>query len=566
MKFSVAGTCAVFALALLGSSPLPASAQGPQYACKVQFGDKTGAPPLSAVNTFLSTRALARRSQQGLALDDRDRPVSKPYVDTVLQVSSGVFHLSSRWGNYAVFLSADTSALLQLRQRAWVTATEVVGYLPGGFHLKGPVDNDPKTEAELTPFPQAKTTGSAAYYGATWDQTTLVHGDALHDAGYRGNGMLIAVIDEQFAGSDTHPGFAQLRSSGRVVDTYNFLLRSNTDVYNGPSHGTQVLSAMAGFQPNTFVGAAPEAQYALYATEISGQDQPIELDNLVAAVERADSLGADVVNISLGYNYWDYPVGGGLQFSQLDGHTLFASKALNIAAEKGILTIMSAGNEGNGSWARILAPADADSALTIGSVASNGVPSSTSGTGPNAAGVVKPDVVGMGVLASVYSPASIFQGTGTSFAAPQIAGWAACLWSANKTLSPGAIRRIITSGASRALNPDTKIGYGIPDFSKALKTVGVEMPYKQVGGETIEAFSHDSKGTIRLQLVLPIAQKVAVQLFDRSGRLLDGTEWNAAAGESRYDWLPAFPQAGVGILKLQLAAGSNTRVFRLLLP
>ena len=564
MKCSAVGLFLVFTLLLLGSNCLPASAQGPQYACKVYFRDKAGSPPLSTINNFLSPRSLARRSRQGLLPDERDRPVSAAYVDTMLQVSGGVFHLSSRWGNYAVFLAPDTAALLLLQQRFWVTATEVVGSFPSGLHLIAPLSGSAETLSPFSLLSQAKTTGSAAYYGNTWDQTNLVHGDALHDAGYRGNGMLIAVIDERFTGSDTHPGFASLRNSGRIADTYNFLLRDANDIFSGPSHGTQVLSTMAGFQPNAFVGAAPEAQYALYGTEIPGQDQPIELDNLVAALERADSIGADVITISLGYNYWDFPAGTGISFSQLDGHSLFASQALNIAAEKGMLPVIAAGNEGSNSWGRILAPADADSAITVGSVASNGVPAATSGKGPNAAGLVKPNVVGMGVLASVYSTGGVFQGSGTSFAAPQIAGWAACLWSANKALSPGAIRRAIVASSSRFANPDSQFGYGIPDFSKTLKTVGVETPRKLMLTPIGNAFTN-AEGTVRVTLACPYAQLLQLQLFDVAGRLLDATEWTVPAGESAADWLPAVRPAGLGLLKMKFATG-NTAVFRLAFP
>ncbi len=563
MKFPVIRAALLLSLPFGVGISLPASAQMGQYACKVQFRNKTGAPALSAATTFLSARSLARRSRQGIVLDERDRPVSPAYVDTVLQVSGGVFHLTSRWGNYAVFLASDTASLVQLRQRSWVAGTEVVGAFPGGLHQMIPLADSGVITDKPTPFSTAKTSGNAAYYGATWDQTNLVHGDALHDAGLTGAGMLIAVIDERFTGSDTHPGFAALRGSGRLLETYNFLLNSTADVYNGPSHGTQVLSNMAGFQPNTYVGAAPNAEYALYATEISGQDQPIELDNLVAAVERADSLGADVVNISLGYNYWDYPAGTSLSFSQLDGHSLFASQALNIATDKGMLPVIAAGNEGNNSWGRILAPADADSALTVGSVASNGVPAGSSGSGPNAAGRVKPDVVGMGVQASVYSTTGIFQGGGTSFAAPQIAGWAACLWGRNKNLSPGTIRRAIVASASRAGNPDSKVGYGIPDFSRALETVGFNNPGGYAGSEKWTAVIAGSNGTIRLHAGGP--QKLQVQLFDISGRLLDATEWSPASGSSQLNWLPNTRPIGLGLLRVKSSTG-NTQTFKLAFP
>ena len=210
-------------LASLFGTPQPAQAQGPQYIYRVGFTSKAGSPALSNPAAFLSARSLARRARLGIAVADDDRPVSPLYTDTALQITGGLLHTSSRWRNEITFLVSDTMGLAALRAKTWVTAVEPVGYYSGGLHLK----TEPVTTGQnffAPPSRLQKTTANAAYYGATWTQTQLVNGQALHDAGYTGSGMLIAVIDEPFRGAEAHPGYAALRSSGRLLDTFNFIL------------------------------------------------------------------------------------------------------------------------------------------------------------------------------------------------------------------------------------------------------------------------------------------------------------------------------------------------------
>lgn len=549
----------LFLLAFSGISG-KAQAQGPQYIYRVGFTDKAGSPALSNPAAFLSARALSRRARLGIAVADDDRPVSPLYTDTTLQLTGGILHTASRWRNEITILLSDTLGLAALRAKSWVSAVEPVGYYPGGLHLKTtpvPAGQNPT----LPPNRFLKTTANAAYYGATWTQTQLVNGQALHDAGYTGSGMLIAVIDEQFRGAENHPGYAALRQSGRLVDTFNFILRSTTGLYSGSSHGNSVLSDIAGYEPNTFVGAAPDASIAMYVSETQGSEQRVELDQMISAMERADSLGADIISASLGYNTFDFPAGSDFSFSQLDGKTTSVARAANLATAKGMLVVVAAGNEGNGPWRMLLTPGDADSALTVGSVASNGTPSGFSGYGPNAAGRVKPDVCGMGQDAAVYNTSGgYFIGSGTSYATPQLAGFAACLWQAVPNKRPGEIREAIVRSAHRYTTPDAQLGYGIPNFAQALQALGVPATKPPISGN-LTAFYNPVNNHIFL---FGDTGAVELSLYDLSGRKIREDKVRFS-GNNVVEWSPEASLVG-GMYLLYYQTNSGKGALKIVVP
>ncbi|RYD52839.1 MAG: hypothetical protein EOP52_01450 [Sphingobacteriales bacterium] len=533
-----------------------AIAQGPQYACRVRLADKSGSPAVSNPSAFLTARALARRSRLGISVTDEDRPVAPRYIDSLVRLSGGVLHTTSRWFNEVTLLLPDSSSLPTLRTKSWVLGTKVVGYYSGGLHLRtaAPLPETQQQDA-YTRLPTLKTAGSAAYYGATWSQTSLVKGDALHDAGYTGAGLLIAIADDNFDGLTTHPGFAALRASGRIVDSFNFVQRSASGVFNGYSHGTGVLSNIVGFQPNSYVGAAPQASVALYSTENQFQDQQVEMDQLVAALERADSIGADLMSLSIGYNIFDYPSTTEYPWSAFDGKTTPVAQAANRATAKGMLIVSCAGNEGNSNWGKLLTPGDADSALTIGSVASNGSPAQTSSFGPNASGRVKPDVCGMGEGAAYFNAGgTISNGNGTSYSTPQIAGFAACLWSAFPNRQPGEIRNAINRSANRYSNPDIQIGYGIPNFSTAFQALGIAgaepLP------ETLTAYYSSFKN--ELVLTAPDATGITLQLYNLVGSRLAKADLQTG-GTQPVRWsLPEQITPGIYLLHYSTATQQGT--------
>jgi subtilisin family serine protease len=284
------------------------------------------------------------------------------------------------------------------------------------------------------------------------------------------------VIDEGFRHVDTNPAFDSMRNNGRLVDVRNFVY-ANSDVYNNSAHGTSSFSTMAGYAPGTYVGAAPEASYALYVTEYPPEEQEIELENMLAATERADSIGADIVTESLGYNLFTNPVYYPFVYADIDGRSSIAAQAANIATAKGMIFIASAGNEGGGGWNYILTPGDADSALTVGSVNEFKAPAGNSGYGPNSSYRRKPDVCMVGNAAAVLSSGvnAVFI-NGTSFATPQLAGWAACLWQSTPSANSYRIRKAIVESAHMYQTPDDHSGYGVPDFQRAREILNIDGP------------------------------------------------------------------------------------------
>jgi hypothetical protein len=492
--------------------------QAQQYAFAVSFTDKMGTTgTLANPSTYLSQRAINRRTAQGITIDSTDLPVSKIYIDSILKLTNGIYHVSSKWLNYCVILLSDSNAILTLQNKSFISDIHYIAYYSAYLHHKTAHQG---ADARLA---QAKTSGSAAYYGVTYSETAMLKGDCLHDLGYKGEGKLIAVLDAGFTGTDTHPGFDSMYQAGRLLDTHNFAY--DTDyVYSYNSHGTSCLSTMAGNVPGTFVGTAPHASYALYVTE-DVPEQPIKMYNLVAGTERADSLGADVISCSLGYDIFDSPWPANyLTYNPyFDGKTTVPAKGVNMATQKGILFVTSAGNDGASSWYYMLTPGDADSALTIGAVDISLLPYVASGHGPNLAGQIKPDVCAMGVSANVFYDGGIYgSGTGTSFATPQIAGWAACLWQYAGNVSPHRLRAVIDSSGSLHANPDNQLGYGIPNFCSALQLLNVrDTPKNPMGSDWIKAGPNPFTGTFfTLHVYLKLEEDVQLSLCNVEGKII----------------------------------------------
>lgn len=529
------------------------NAQTPQYAYRIGFKDKQGAPDLSNPLNLFSQRALDRRSAQGILLDSTDRPVSPVYVNDVFTTISGKLHVTSRWLNQIVILVTDTSNVATVRSKAFVAYAEYVGYFGSGLYKQTSKDDTGKMQ---------KTTGSSAYYGTAYDQTKLVNGDYLHDRGYKGKGKLIAVMDEGFAGVNTGSVFDSLMKSGRLKDQRNFVYNNN-DVFTSYNHGTGCLSTIAGNLPGTYVGSAPEADIALYVTEYPFGDMPIEMDNMLAAAERADSIGADVISASVGYNTFSSPFKS-LVYADIDGKTTVAAQAANMATKKGILFVITAGNEGGGGWNYVLTPGDADSAITIGGATLNRSAVSSSGNGPNAAGRVKPDVCMLGSNVSVMftSTTPSYLG-GTSYATPQLAGWAACLIQATSTnATPYRIRTAIIKSGHLYTSPGPQMGHGVPDFGMAHNLLNVkDTPEEQLtSANWLMATPNPTKDVVTVRLLMQQTGNATISLIDASGRLVSKNQYSLNAGKQSIQLnMPA--SAGMYLLKVN--ANEKQKTIRL---
>jgi len=405
----------------------------------------------------LSPRAVEQREKWSIETDNLDYPVSQLYLDSLRTLGAKIHH-TSRWMNGATVEMDDESAE-KVRELSFVTNVETTrdGSGPGNFWK-------PKRILEKESVRKIGPGDHRIY--ATSDQLNIYNLTPLHSAGFEGQGIVMAVCDGGFYNADTLSCF---RQSELELGHFDFT-DAPYDFYGSRgSHGTECLSTISGSLDN-YKGAATKAQYYLMRSEEDDTESPKEMDNLVVALETADSLGVNVFSVSLGYLYFDNSEWDLVYKDDLDGRTTRASRAATIAARKGMLVCVAAGNEGdNSSWRWIGVPADADSILTVGAVNTDGHIGSFSSYGPSADGRVKPDVCAVGVYTTlIYPDGSIIQGNGTSFATPLLAGLAACLWSALPDENAMQIRERIIRSADRYDNPtDPQYGYGIPDAWKA---------------------------------------------------------------------------------------------------
>lgn len=301
-------------------------------------------------------------------------------------------------------------------------------------------------------------------YGAAYHQINMLNADLLHQMGFDGKGIAIAVMDNGFYNANNIAAYDIVRP--HIMATWDFV-NHEADVYNDGSHGENTFSCMAGNLPNKFIGTAPGADYYLFTTEDDNAEWVMEEYNWAAAAEVADSFGAQVFSTSLGYTEFDGGFGSHT-YSDLTGHTAIITRAANMAFGKGILVLNSAGNEGQKPWYHIAAPADGDSVLAIGAVDSARNLAGFSSRGPNFVGRIKPDICAQGSNAAVITTGGVVgTNSGTSFSCPIMAGCAASLWSAFPEKSAREIYDAIVISADRFWSPNNDLGYGIPNFYNA---------------------------------------------------------------------------------------------------
>jgi hypothetical protein len=408
---------------------------------------------------FLSPAALERRESQQILLDSSDLPVNERYVDQLAEAGADVYY-TSRWLN-AVMVDGDQDATIY-QQMDFVDRVELIKPTratgdgkDGGSAYAGSVDSASPVEqladAQLLNILQNEMLGI----------------DAMHQAGYTGKGVSVAVFDGGFKGVDTVAYFRHLYENGQMIPGYDFVGNS-PNVYRYGQHGTEALSCIAAYQPGVLEAGAYDANIMLCITEESGSEYRVEEYNWLFAAEMADSAGIDIISTSLGYTTFDDP-SMNYDYEDLDGNTAVITRAVNLAAKKGILCVISAGNEGSGRWRYVSPPADAIDVLSVGAVSSSGDRVSFSSFGPTADGRVKPDVSALGLQTVVVnSRGDVVRSNGTSFSAPLITGLTAGVWEVfPKETNLEIIERIRLAGNS-ALAPNNELGYGIPTFSAAL--------------------------------------------------------------------------------------------------
>lgn len=402
----------------------------------------------------LSKEALERREARFIPLDQTDRQISINYLKEIEKQGAQII-VRSKWFNTVVIALSDSLAINQVKACSFVDSVQWVWRGDKEITTTAP---QPKTKRQATDAPLK------SLYGYAQKQIALHRGERLHRAGFRGEGITIAVIDAGFEAVDQIAAFDSLRLKG----TYNFV-NPSLSVFEEDDHGTKVLSCMAANLPGIMLGTAPDANYWLLKSEDTRSEYPVEEDYWIAAVEYADSVGVDIITSSLGYFEFDdkqleYPK------SALNGQTALISRAAQLAAKKGILLFSSAGNEGNSAWGTITFPADAPSIVTVGSIDDKKQSSTFSSKGLTADQRIKPDVVAMGTASCVVNAmGGLSFVDGTSFSTPILAGLGACLWQALPQLSNLEMVTLIQQIADQHMQPNAAFGYGIPDVYKAYK-------------------------------------------------------------------------------------------------
>jgi len=434
----------------------------------IRLKDK-GTNPFALNNPiqYLTQRSIDRRTRYNIALDSTDLPITPRYLDSIRLAGAVTILNTSKWLNQVAIQTNDAAALAKINSFPFVLSSGPLA----PFSNTGNTPVNKKFDVETTDVTDNPTqsiiTGDYYSYGQSYGQVHLHNGEFLHNRGFRGQGMHMAVLDAGFTNYLTIPTFDSVRNNGQILGTWDFVTRT-ANVNGSHSHGTQCFSTIAANMPGVFMGTAPKASYYLYRTEDAPTEYPIEEQNWVAGMERADSLGIDISSTSLGYFTFDNAIFN-YTYANMDGNTTLSARGADLAAKKGILVVMAAGNEGNSAWRYIITPSDADSVMAVGAVNTSGVVGSFSSYGPSSDGQVKPSVAAVGVsatIANVNTGQPTF-GSGTSFACPNMAGLTTCLWQAFPEINNMGIINVMQQSATRATNPDDRVGYGIPDMKKA---------------------------------------------------------------------------------------------------
>ena len=457
---------------LIGSCLFLTQAQAQFTRYVVKLRNKGSSPySLSTPSTYLSQRAIDRRTRYGITVDSTDLPVTPTYVTQIRNIPNVTVLNISKWHNSVAIQTSDPNAITAINALSFVQSTTAIAARTTTNTIEKLIIGD---QPYNSPSRETQLTADYFNYGTgSFNEINLHKGQLLHNIGLRGQGMIIAMLDGGFFSYNTLDAMDSIILNNQVLDTWDFY-SNNASVADDHPHGMQCLSIIAANIPGQFIGKAPKANFFLYRTEDTGSEYPIEEFNMVCGMERADSAGADVISASLGYSEFDNAAFN-YTYSQMNGNTTISVVGADLAVKKGILFINAAGNEGSATWHYITTPADGDSVLAVGAVNTAGAVGSFSSYGPSSDGQVKPDVASVGVSTIVQATNNtVVTGSGTSFACPNMAGLATILWQGFPAVSNIRIVRALREAGSTASAPNDRIGYGIPDLKSAFGTLLTE--------------------------------------------------------------------------------------------
>lgn len=516
-----------------------------QYAFVVYLSTKDSVWKQQPASAYLTPAAVERRAKQHLQTDSLDYPMPA-FVDSVF--ASYKILTSSKWFN-ALVIEGDKKVNEILGTLPYVRKVVPLGSVKAlrkSKQIETININEALTALETKFTPVKK---DSNFYGKSLPAVTQLSVNTLHQQGWMGQGVKVAVIDAGFPNVPQLPFFKHLFDSMRIIQGYDVAMK-DSNVFAHDDHGLAVLSCMATYWPYQFVGTAPLASYQLLRTEYAPAELPIEEWFWIRAVEIADSMGIQLINSSLGYTDYDDQTYS-YNLKDLDGKTAPSSIAASIAVQKGLVVVVSAGNEGDNAWKHICVPADADGVITVGAVSKEGYFAPFSSIGPTADKRIKPDVVALGDDAYVASTRGVFyENDGTSFASPLLAGAVVCLMQARPNFLPKHYLRAIQLSGSRYAKPDNVYGYGIPDMALASEFLASDSFSRIIELRQLK------DGKLHLALMLDQDQKVTVTVLNSLQKNVFKEQWYLFRGANRLP-LKKTKQLKPGTYTLQVKVAST---------
>lgn len=508
----------------------------------VEFADKGPTIySLSDPRRFLSARSIERRMRQSLPVDSTDIPVHQPYIDSIRSIGGIEIIRDSRWLN-AVLIRVEDETILQelnrfpfIKRKRPIAPQRIPGKEDPVFNKYSGIFSSFPTRQQVAGIRKIAETHGEINYGFSAPQIEIHEGNFLHDKGFTGSGIIIALLDAGYQGIFTNPALDSLRIQNRLKGGFDFV-DNEEEISTQHAHGAYCLSILAANLPGKMVGSAPHASYLLFRTENAAEEYPIEEFFWACAAEQADSIGADMISSSLGYSGFDNPVFN-YSYADKNGNIAISTIAADYAAKKGMIVCNSAGNSGTqaNDQKYISVPADGDSVLAIGAILPNKTIASFSSWGPRQDGTLKPDLVSIGQGTTLaLTDGTIVSGNGTSYSNPNLAGLIACLWQAFPEFTNMEIINAVKRSADRYANPDERYGYGIPNFRMAFKFLEDLRHSRQISnslnGNWIKATPNPFDGSFNILLHSTTEGQASIRLLNAEGKELQRMEKEVKEG------------------------------------
>ncbi|HRO44426.1 S8 family serine peptidase [Agriterribacter sp.] len=515
---------------------------------------------------YLSAKSVERRTRQQITIDSSDLPVNPAYLDSIYNAGTVSILNVSKWLNQVLIQTTDPAALQNINGFSFVHAVSGIAPRVSGREK----DEEDKFSEMIFPVKRSHIVqgGNDYYsYGNMYAQVNIHEGAFLHNKGFRGEGMTIAILDAGFYHYDTNPAFDSVRLNNQVLGTWDFVANKSS-VTEEHSHGMVCFSTIAANRPGLLVGTAPKANFYLFRTEDVATEYPVEEQNWVAAAERADSLGVDLITSSLGYNTFTNPALNHT-YADMNGHSTIITRGAEMAVKKGIFVTNSAGNSGTDSWHYIIAPADGEHVLAIGAVNANKQVAGFSSYGPAYDGRIKPNVASVGwgtvIAGTDGNPASA---SGTSVANPNLAGLITCLWQAFPEFTNAVIFDAVQRSADQYNNPDDRVGYGIPNMRIAYEILDrkrqLQNAERILNNDWLKAYPVPFTSSFTLLLKPKVNGKASFSLYNTAGKKILAKTTDTQTGVIQFIAFNNLAHLPQGIYWLSYSDGGNKRIVRLM--